>query len=132
MTRDALLAATKLALRITGTTLDTEILDLIDAAFYDLEISGVADTSDIPYTVETADQLVVTAVKTYVKLNFGDLVTDPNMIAKLNESYYIQKAQLKMRRWSGSKIPSPGPVTEDVYRILENDDYLITEDGEES
>lgn len=132
MTRDALLAATKLALRITGTTLDTEILDLIDAAFYDLEISGVADTSGIPYTVETADQLVVTAVKTYVKLNFGDLITDPNMIAKLNESYYIQKAQLTMRRWSGSQIPSPGPATEDVYRVLENDDYLITEDGEES
>ena len=101
MTQAQLLAACKLACRISSTTLDSEFTDLIEAAFYDLEISGIADVDGNPYTVENADQLVVTAIKTYVKLNLGDLLDDASA-KRLEESYYYQKAQLKMRNHSSS------------------------------
>ena len=99
MTREALLTACKLACRISGDAINSEISDLIDAAFYDLEISGVSTVEGVAYTVENADALVVTAVKTYVKLNCGDLL-DHNEAQLLSKSYDTQKAQLKMRRWS--------------------------------
>jgi hypothetical protein len=82
--------------------LDDEITELVNAGFYDLEISGVADENGDPYTAETADQLVITAIKTYVKLNLGDLISDTNYWAKLKFSYDEQKAQLKMRTHSSS------------------------------
>lgn len=99
MTKAELLAACKLACRIGSTTLDTEIDELIDAAYGDLEISGVADTTGTPYDPESSDQLVITAVKTYVKLHLGDLLDDATA-KRLEESYWFQKAQLKMRNHS--------------------------------
>lgn len=102
MTREQILEATKLACRIFSDSLDSEINELISAAFYDLEIGGVTDVNGVPYTDLTADQLVVTAVKTYVKLNLGDLISDTNYWEKLKSSYDEQKAQLKMRKWSSS------------------------------
>lgn len=104
MTKEQILEATKLACRIFSNSLDDEISELIDSAFYDLEQGGVTDISGVPYTALTADQLVVTAVKTYVKLNLGDLITDTNYWEKLKASYDEQKAQLKMRKWSSSDI----------------------------
>ena len=104
MTKAQILAACKLACRISSTSLDSEFSDLIDAAYYDLEISGVADISDQPYTPSTSDQLVVTAVKTYVKLHMGDLL-DSAEAERLETSYWNQKAQLKMRNYSSSVIP---------------------------
>lgn len=100
MTNEALLQAVRFACRVTTTTLDDELNELITSAFYDLEISGVADANGAPYQVSTADQLVVTAVKTYVKLNLGDLISDTNYWDKLKASYDEQKAQLKMRTHS--------------------------------
>ena len=99
MTKAELLAACKLACRIGSTTLDDEINDLIDAAYGDLEIGGVADTTGTPYDPESSDQLVITAVKTYVKLHLGDLLDDA-AAKRLEESYWFQKAQLKMRNHS--------------------------------
>jgi hypothetical protein len=104
MTKAQILAACKLACRISSTSLDSEFSELIDAAYYDLEISGVADISDQPYTPSTSDQLVVTAVKTYVKLHMGDLL-DSAEAERLETSYWNQKAQLKMRNYSSSVIP---------------------------
>ena len=66
MTKDQIIAACKLACRISSTALDTEFEDLIDAAFLDIEESGIADSSGVPYTSANSDQLVITAVKTYV------------------------------------------------------------------
>lgn len=103
MTKAELIAACKLACRISGTSLDTEFSDLIDAAFLDLEISGVADVNNQPYTATNADQLVITAVKSYVKLNLGDLL-DSSEADRLTKSYDYQKAQLKMRVHSSSQI----------------------------
>lgn len=110
MTQAQLLTAVKLACRIYSTALDDEISDLITAAFYDLEISGIADTEGNPYTVDNADQLVVTAIKTYVKINLGDLL-DEAAANRLTKGYWDQKAQLKMRVHSDSTYvePDPGP-----------------------
>lgn len=70
MTQSQLLEACKLACRISSTTLDDEFNELIASAYYDLEISGVADINGVPYDVENSDELVITAVKTYVKLHW--------------------------------------------------------------
>lgn len=102
MTKESLISSVRFSCRIMDNTLDGEIEELINAGFYDLEISGVADANGDPYTVETADQLVVTAIKTYVKLNLGDLISDINYWAKLKASYDEQKSQLKMRTHSSS------------------------------
>lgn len=99
MTKAQLLAACKLSCRIASTALDDEFNELIDAAFLDLEISGVADINGIPYDVENADQLVITAIKTYVKLHLGDLL-DEATAKRLEESYWFQVAKLKMRNHS--------------------------------
>lgn len=117
MTYEALLTQVKIACRILSDSFDDELTDLINSAFYDLELSGVANTEGVPYTVETADNLVVTAVKTYVKLHFGDLLSD-NQWDRLKASYDEQKAQLKMRNHSDAGIepgPGPGPTPVDTY-----------------
>lgn len=101
MTQAQILAACKLACRISSNAMDAEFSDLIESAYFDLEISGIADTLGNPYTEETTDQLVLTAIKTYVKLHFGDLL-DENAAKRLDEAYWTQKAQLKMRTHSDS------------------------------
>lgn len=103
MIRSQLLASCKLACRVFSSSLDDEFNDLIDAAFLDLEISGIADVNGQPYTVTSADQLVITAVKTYVKLNLGDVLENTEA-ERLTRSYEMQKATLKMRNYSSSVI----------------------------
>ena len=103
MIKSQLLASCKLACRVSSTALDNELEELIDAAFLDLEISGIADVNGQPYTVTSADQLVITAVKTYVKLNLGDVLENTEA-ERLTRSYEMQKATLKMRNYSSSVI----------------------------
>lgn len=102
MTQAQLLLACKLACRVSSDSLDAEFKELINAGFGDLEISGISDTEGNPYTAETSDQLVITAIKTYVKLHLGDLL-DMTAYEKLSASYWEQKAQLKMRTHSDSR-----------------------------
>ena len=80
-------AKVKIRLRITGTAFDEEIKDLIDAALIDLGIAGVTGVS-----VKLTDNLVLTAISTYVKMNFGE----PGEYDRLKASYDEQKAQLSM------------------------------------
>lgn len=75
----------KLALRITATAFDSEIEDLISAALADLGIAGVENA------VET-DPLIVRAVITYCKANFGE----SDEYDRLKAAYDEQKAQLQM------------------------------------
>lgn len=103
MTKEQIITACKLACRTSSTKLEDEISDLIDAAFLDLEESGVANSSGVPYTPANSDQLVITAVKTYVKLHMGDLLDDAQA-QRLEASYWSQKALLKMRKHSSSQI----------------------------
>ena len=56
----------KLALRINNSAYDTEISDLINACKKDLELAGIA-SSNISYT----DAMIVRAIITYCKANFG-------------------------------------------------------------
>lgn len=82
---DTLLTATKLALRITTDAFNDELTRLIKAGQKDLGIAGVI----VP---ETLDEIVSTAVITYVKMNFGN----PENYDRLKRSYDEQKAQLSM------------------------------------
>ena len=77
------LESVKLALRITTTAFDSELSDLIDAAELDLGVAGVSN-------VDTTDPLVLRAVITYCKCNFGQ----PDDYDRLKRSYDEQKAQL--------------------------------------
>ena len=60
-----MLEKVRLALRITTTTFDEEIKDLIAAALADLGIAGVSNEDE-------SDPLIIRAVVTYCKANFGE------------------------------------------------------------
>ena len=75
----------KLALRITTAAFDSEIEDLMSAALADLGIAGVI-------TAEETDPLIIRAVITYCKANFGQ----PDEYDRLKAAYDEQKAQLQM------------------------------------
>lgn len=78
-----MLNAVKLALRITTSTFDAQLNQLIAAAQLDLGVAGVV----VPQEV---DALVQLAVITYCRLNFGE----PDEYDRLKRSYDEQKAQL--------------------------------------
>lgn len=77
----------KLALRITTTAFDDEINGLISSGLADLGLVGIDPATIVS---GTTDELVITAVTTYVKLHFGE-PSDPD---RLKASYDEQKAQL--------------------------------------
>lgn len=79
-----MLQAVKTALRITTNAYDAEITRLIEAACADLGVVGVTATST------TVDPILVQAIITYVRLNFGT----PDDYDRLKRSYDEQKAQL--------------------------------------
>ena len=74
----------KLALRITTTAFDSELNDLIAAALADLGLAGVT-------TLTETDPLIIRAVTTYCRVNFGQ----PDDYDRLKASYDEQKAQLQ-------------------------------------
>ena len=82
----ALLAKAKLTLRITTDAFDPEISDIIEAGYYDLTTRGVI----IEETEGTISPLVLRAIMTYVRLNFGE----PENPERLRESYAEQRGQL--------------------------------------
>ena len=73
----------KMALRITTTAYDEELMDLIVAAQLDLGIAGVVVPNQI-------DAIVSRAIITYCKMSFGL----PEDYDRLKASYDEQKAQL--------------------------------------
>ena len=85
MSEQTILAAAKLALRVSTDAFDAEINDLIEAAELDMELAGVEYG-----TVD--DALMRRAVITYVRANFGQ----PDDYERLKASYDEQKAQLSM------------------------------------
>lgn len=82
MASTTMLAAAKLALRLTTTAYDDEIGRLIDSAYLDMAVAGVP---------EAEDALVKTAVITYVRANFGS----PSDYDRLKKAYDEQKAQMQ-------------------------------------
>lgn len=82
---ETLLAKVKVALRIVTNDFDGELTDLINAALLDMNLAGVSET-------ELTDPLIIRAVITYCKANFGE----PDQYDRLKKSYDEQKAQLGM------------------------------------
>lgn len=82
-----MLSRVKLALRITTNAFNDEINGLISAALKDLGLVGIEESLLVD---GTTDELIITAVITYVKLHFGE-PSDPE---RLKRSYDEQKAQL--------------------------------------
>ena len=87
----ALLDDVKVACRVTVSTFDDELNDLIEAGFADI---GITDVSSSLLTEENCPQLIKKAIKTYCKMNFGQV--DDGFYDRLKESYDEQKAQLLM------------------------------------
>ena len=77
------------SLRESGNDLDTEILDLIDAAKADLILSGVHKDK-----VKDNDPLIKRAVTVYCKANFG--YDDVNMATRFEQSYISLKHHLTL------------------------------------
>lgn len=84
---DAILNRVKLSLRLSANAYDDELMDLIDASMLDMGIAGVE-------VIDINDSLIIRAITTYVKLNFG-APGDYGDYDKLKASYDEQKAQLK-------------------------------------
>ena len=83
MIAETMLAAAKMALRITTTAFDSEITSLLNAALLDLGVAGVIVPAEV-------NALVQQACITYVRMNFGQ----PDDYDRLKRSYDEQKAQL--------------------------------------
>lgn len=83
MAEQTLIAAAKLAGRITTTAFDAQIGSLLDAAALDLGVAGVIVPSPL-------DALVQQAQITFFLMNFGA----PDNYDRLKRSYDEQKAQL--------------------------------------
>ena len=81
-----LLAKAKTALRISTTVFDEEISDIIQAGYLDLTTRGVI----IEETDGSISPLVLRALMTYVRLQFGD----PQYPDRLKASYVEQRGQL--------------------------------------
>ena len=79
-----MLARVKLALRMKTNAFDSEITDLISAACADLGIVGVTAVDS------TTDPLLIRAIITYCRANFGE----PGDYARMKASYDEQKSQL--------------------------------------
>lgn len=80
-----LIEKVKLSLKVTTDDFDDEINGLINACIKDLEIAGITN-------LDTTDALVVRAICTYARANWGS----PSDYDKLKESYDEQKAQMSM------------------------------------
>lgn len=76
----------KQSLRIKSTSFDLEIEDLIQSALLDLSMSGVKKLNE-------TDPLIIQAVKTYCKANFG---LDNKDSDKYQKSYDMLKAHLSL------------------------------------
>ncbi|WP_286316174.1 head-tail connector protein [Romboutsia ilealis] len=82
-----MLEKVRASLRIKNNKFDEEIRDLIDSAFIDLKISGVNTVS------KETDPLIIQAIKTYCKANFG---LDNKDSEKYQKSYDSIKEHLAL------------------------------------
>lgn len=80
-----MLEKVKLALRIKTNAFDEEINDLINAALADLAAAGITSQDE-------KDPLIIRAVVTFCRANFGS----PADYDKMKASYDEQKAMMQM------------------------------------
>ena len=86
-----LLGKVKLAMRMVTNDFDSELTDLINAGFKDLGIAGVNGEDVTP-----DDSLIIQAIITYCKMNFGYIQLSEDQYSRLKASYDEQKAQMLM------------------------------------
>ena len=89
----ALIDKVKTACRVTGTAYDDELTDLISAAFADM---GITDIKSSMLVETNINPLILRAVTTYCKMNFGYATLTEEQYSRLKESYDEQKAQMLM------------------------------------
>lgn len=89
----ALLDDVKVACRVTSTAYDNELSDLIQASLFDL---GITDINPALLTSEEPEPLIKMAVKTYCRMNFGEV--EDGEYDRLKASYDEQKSQLLISR----------------------------------
>lgn len=77
------------ALRVSGTSLDTEIQDLIDAAKADLQLSGVSEAK----VNDSTDPLIKRAIIVYCRAHFD---YDDKAADRLLQSYVMLKSHLTL------------------------------------
>lgn len=80
----------KMALRISTDAFDSELRDLIQAAYTDMGIAGVVISENEDESGEDENAIITRAVITFCKMSFGL----PEDYDKLKRSYDEQKAQL--------------------------------------
>jgi len=83
MTAETMLVDARMALRITTTAYDPQIVSLLNTALLDLGVAGVIVPAEM-------NALIQQACITYVRLYFGQ----PDDFERLKRSYDEQKAQL--------------------------------------
>lgn len=88
----------KIALRLNTDAYDTEINQLIEAAYKDLGIAGV------PAKLYKNDALIIRAVITYCRVHFGS----PQDFDRIKASYDEQKAQLQSASGYGLRSGNDG------------------------
>lgn len=104
----ALLDKVKTALRVSGTTFDDEVADLIEAAKADLQGVGVK--------VDDTDPLHRQAIVCFCKARYG--YEDPNMMDRYWAAYEAHKVHLAVR--AGVNVDSntePQPVKDPLSKV---------------
>ncbi len=94
-----MLSEAKLAMRISTDAYDQEIASLLDAGAKDLTAAGIVLPGTVGFTVDNgavtdtstlADNLVIRAIITYARMNFGS----PDDYERLAAAYNSQKVKL--------------------------------------
>ena len=103
----------KLALRLSGTALDGEVSDLINAAIADLRLVGINIPAEAGSSSKTlGDPLLDRAVVLYAKAEFGfndDAERYRNAYSTGSAARAYRNAESEsgsMTRWSGRKPPA--------------------------
>ena len=94
----------KLALRIKNNATDDDIQDTIDAALFDLRVSGVVK-------LDEDDPLIIQAVKLYCKANYG-------LDNKDYEKYQKMKVGMEYNNLDFSNVKKFSHITGKVVKII--------------
>ena len=101
-----MLERVKLAMRISTTVFDAELLDLIAAAIADIKHAGAqfevetTEENGVATDYAVTDPLASTAIVTYVRMMFGS----PADFDRLKAAYEMQKGQMRESMAYGMEV----------------------------
>jgi len=101
-----MLERVKLAMRISTTVFDAELLDLIAAAIADIKHAGAqfevekTEENGVATDYTVTDPLASTAIVTYVRMMFGS----PADFDRLKAAYEMQKGQMRESTAYGMEV----------------------------